>query len=268
MCAQWSDTTTLYYNITFNFAKTSTRNLLSADTSTLLPAGTPVLCTRYYGTLPLTGTFTISYLGITSQPQSIGVWYTGLEVALNELIPGLKSMLVLTGNSNSDITQLYFSLPYYLVNSSLSLFTVDISNVQGGGIEQSSTPNNVVLNSAILSQPGQDVYYPVIPSDFLRTFENNPQLTVDIGGVRAVCKGDCSFVYKKYPDYPQITTISSTSTVLTITGSLFDVTSGNTKVTIGYADCPITSITNTTILCTIPNTLPNVGVAGNYTPIV
>ena len=205
----------------------------------ILPSGTLVSTKTYPGSISLGGTFKVSYQNKTSAPQSIGVSYRKLERDLNLLFTELNSNLVLKGESNADHIQLFFMLPYYIYNNNSKMFSVDCSLLTGGGIYNSLTPNSILMESNVVQQPGQTAYFPVIPSDFFRTFETTPQVIVEIGGVRAVCKGNCSFVYKKYPDYPQISSMTANSTDLVIFGGEF-INDYNITIEIGYANCPIT----------------------------
>ena len=153
-----------------------------------------------------------------------------MQQQLNELFPTLDSNLIIQGNSTSDCIDYTFELPYFIVSNPPLKFTINTANIQGGGI-MGSSGSSLTKKSVILHQPGTTVYYNVIPSDFLRTYNTKSQLTVDIDGFRAVCRTNCNFIYKTPEDgYPSIDSMTKSGTVLTITGNNFDTISGDVTV--------------------------------------
>ena len=281
-CAFSSDASNFYYNITFNFPRSSSRQLIYVFTNNMFPSGLQGTTTKYAGTIALSGNFTITYNGQVSKTITINDWIRGTERDMNVNMTVLNSQLVLQGYANGDAIDYYFILPAGLVPASLpSFYITSFDSILGGQLETSTSTSSLVNTTTLVSQPGTTAYYPVIPSDFLRTYQSLPQLTVDIQGTRAVCRGDCSFVYMPPPIYPEITAFTPGPTAnyptpVTITGVLFDTTPGNTQVFIGFVSCIITSITATEIVVTMPlpgttaldGTAGPIGVAGAYTPVV
>ena len=267
LCNLTSDATALTYQITFNFPLTATRPLIAADSSQITPSGTSVSVTKTPGTRALSGNYTASYQGNTGRTIAVGDWIRGTERDLNIALNTLNSQLVLQGYSTGDEIDYYFILPYTMVLPTPDLFTIDVSQLLGGQLETSASSSDFVLTPTVLKQPGDTVYFPVIPSDFLRNYEEVSQLTVDIDGVRAVCRGNCSFVYMTPPTYPSISSVTETSGQLTIVGGVFQP--GATSVVVGFANCAITSITDSQIVCTVPlGPTGSIAVAGTYAPTV
>ena len=267
-CSMKTTSTTIFYNMTFTVPTSTPHAFIVVQATNLTPSSASIT----YGnviqkaTIALTGTFTVSYNGITSNPMSIGEWSQAMQQQLNELFPTLDSNLIIQGNSTSDCIDYTFELPYFIVSNPPLKFTINTANIQGGGI-MGSSGSSLTKKSVILHQPGTTVYYNVIPSDFLRTYNTKSQLTVDIDGFRAVCRTNCNFIYKTPEDgYPSIDSMTKSGTVLTITGNNFDTISGDVTVWIGYGECSITFITSNSILCSIPD--GSNAVAGRFTPVV
>ena len=276
LCSFTSDSSHFYYTITFDFPLTSTRKLISVDTSKILPAGLSSKNTKTSGTVALSGSFRVFNGAQASPIIRFNDTIRSTESNLNTYMSNLNSKLVLQGYYNGDAINFYFLLPASMISSSSAFdFTIDTSGILGGQLETDTRTFDYTNTNSIIYQPGTTIYYPVIPSDFLRNYETTPQLTVDIGGTRAVCRGNCSFVYLTPPYYSEITAIAADATTVTITGSLIDTTPGNTEVYIGFVSCVITSISPSEIVAELPlggtssTGSPNpIGVAGTYTPIV
>lgn len=264
ICDMTRDDVAFYYSITFDFPRSSSRKILAVDTSTIVPAGTPVSTTKTVGSLGLDGTFIISYGGKDSAPIKIGTWVRQIERDLNVLFLGLDSNLILKGSSNGDKINFFFELPASMSPGSDPLFTIKTDLVTGGALEGALEPNDFATTSTVNFSPIEGrVYFPVIPSDFLRNIETTSQLTVNIAGLRAVCRGDCSFSYKTPPEYPLITGITENANSISFAGTAFDASSEMITVEVGYAFGTIMSISDTAFESTLP-----VGVAGTWNPII
>lgn len=260
LCSLTSTSSSLVYNITLNYPNTGTNPYVMFT----LPSGQTILPTiSAYGTIALGGTFTVTYQSVTSPPISPTTWIRSIEYQLNLALPALNGQLVLKGTNSGDGIHFFFMIPsnLYVPGSS---FIIDSSTLTGGYVEFSGGTNTVIVNSNVNYTPGSSIYYPVIPSDYLRTYQTSPQITVDIDGVRAVCRGSCNFTVKSPPVYPELTALSVTGQVLTIIGTKFNTTQGATTVSIGHGPCAITSVTTTSITCT----LPQYYVAGLWLPVV
>lgn len=264
ICDLTQDDTAFYYSITFDFPKLTSRKILAVDTSKILPIGTPASTTKTVGSIGLEGTFTIGYDGIQSNPIKIGAWIREIERDLNVFFPGLNSNLILKGSSNGDGINLFFELPASMNLGDNEVFTINTDFITGGALEGSLDSKYITILTSVNFFPVDGrVYFPVIPSDFLRNIEDVSQITVDIDGLRAVCRSDCSFVYKTPPEYPVITTIIDNGDTITFNGAAFDESPDAISVEIGHALATITSVSATSFESYVP-----IGVAGIWTPLI
>ena len=270
-CLLEIDSTSLTYSIIFAHAKTTARKLFAVDKNQLVPPGTMATVTKTAGSLKVDGTFTVTYKGVTTKPIGVAWWIKYMERELNTQLPDLNSQLVLKGQANGDGVYLYFILPATAISdpNSPDLFTLDVTGVIGGGVEGSLYPDDITATLTSVRVPGNTVFYNTIPSEYLRTIESKPQVVVEIDGRNAVCRGDCSFVYKNPPIYPKVSVVTVNSLTLDITGELFDASADATTIRIGYALCVVTSISETSISCDLPlGPTGEVAVAGTWTPKV
>ena len=93
---------------------------------------------------------------------------------------------------------------------------------------------------------GDNQFWWVIPSDFLRTKHDVSQLRMKIDGSMVICAGNCDFTYVTPPE---IDSYSYTHPTLTITGTGFSDDILITSVELAKSDCDIQTITATLIVC-------------------
>jgi hypothetical protein len=78
-----------------------------------------------------------------------------------------------------------------------------------------------------------------------------------VNGVAAVCNTNCNFTFDSTLT-PSVTSVSPTSlatpnTVFTISGTSFGTDMSKVHVTIGQVTCQVTSLVETSIVCTLAN---------------
>ena len=253
------------YAITFNSAATSTRPLLSAEWNKLQPSGTYSMTERTPGSTGISGNFTVCFAASCSDPISVGInSEVQLAYNINSQLPSVMNSLLVYGSMSIEVFNYTFYLPSDMVQGMTSYFTLDITNITGGGIQGSATPDNAVWITQNLTPNDNDQYFNVIPSEFLRTYQTAPQLTVEIDSTGVICAGNCTFTYLQSADLPAIASFSESDQALTFQGTGFDSSSlDNYQITVGSGACSITEVTSTSITCTL-----GVGVAGSNLPQV
>jgi len=142
-------------------------------------------------------------------------------------------------------------------------------------IDQSDTAlvgNNLVIENTEISQRGPNVYYKVVPFEYLYTDESTPQVTVKIDDMEALCTTlNCGYVYEAPAGTVDEMTVTGTSVTITGTTMPTDLAS----ITIGNTDCAISGANDaTTIACTLASPLyggswsPHVKDAKGLVPLV
>jgi len=120
--------------------------------------------------------------------------------------------------------------------------------------------NSVIANSEINSRGG-NVYYPVLPFDYLFTDETKPQITVTVDGMPALCASlECDYTYE--PVGAEVSSMTVTGTSVVITGT--SLTSTISSVTIAGMACDVQTSDATTLSCQLPYIL----YAGSHKPVV
>ncbi|OMJ78805.1 hypothetical protein SteCoe_21333 [Stentor coeruleus] len=263
---EWSGSSLLYH-IKFDSALTSSRKVLTADWTGLQPVGTIVSTSPTPGTTTLSGTFIVKRKGDATQDVKFGTGYSSFEYQVNKELKNIQNNLIVYGTVNSEICDFLLMLPSEMVADSSEYFELDLTGMTGGGIEDSDTPNDVAYTSEILFANANDQFFPVIPSDFLRLYKENPQTIVKVNDVGVVCKGNCDFTYvTQDSNFPTITSFTYSNPTLTLTGTNFDLVSTEAEdfiVTVGLGPCPVDTVSSTEIVCTL-----GVGIAGNHQPVV
>ena len=267
LCSLTTTPTSLIYTVTFNFPLYSPRSPISVLPATIIPNTMRVTVIKNKGTYGLFGNFTVQLgSGAITPPFAFGMNLAQLQLSLNMFYPQLQNQLLIQGTCNGDLIDYWFYVPYYIYNSpSLSigngkLFTIGTSYLYGGNLEDTLvTSTNILYQSNNRMSPNDGTYYNIIPSDFLSPYYTTPQLVMSINGVSALCRGDCSFMYKSTLS-PIITDFKYFGNSLTITGDQF---SNIELISFAYQQCVLLSNNQTFISC-----LCNQGVAGSYYPLV
>ncbi|XP_076438592.1 LOW QUALITY PROTEIN: fibrocystin-L-like [Babylonia areolata] len=143
-----------------------------------------------------------------------------------------------------------------------SAFTFTVTMTTRGGDVDQMTLNGEGLTgtdvtSYVTTVDDGSVWFSPVPGDMLRTVHSEPQLTVFINNVPTRCKrdADCSYTWSDDAT-PTVTGVHPTSgtwgTELNITGTGFDDDAPeNNSVTLGGADCVVTSASSTSLQCTV-----------------
>ncbi|CAG9312591.1 unnamed protein product [Blepharisma stoltei] len=262
----WASNTSLAYNITFNYLVSDKRYKFSADTSVIEPTNSiSITNVKYPGTTTLAGTFKLGFRGAESNWINITTSTAAIEFYLNQQISYFQNQLVVYGTVGFPFNTL-LALPWFIFNGTyFDGITVADTNFTGGVIEGSSDPPNINITLDKVYLPTDGAFWPVIPSDFLRTTESAPQIRVFVNKTAVICRGDCSYNYLSYPSFPKIASFSQSSGTLTIVGESFPTDATQISVTVGFSACIDISVSNdaTQITCTLQD-----GVAGSYQPVV
>ncbi|XP_052245987.1 fibrocystin-L-like isoform X3 [Dreissena polymorpha] len=203
---------------------------------------------------PITGSFTLTSYGRTSEP--VNPQYTDKE---------MQSVLVHTfGKMNVERT----------ADSTCANMKIDVSFLEMPGdldlmnLATSFSAPSSATGSIEQQVPGHLSIVP-IPGDMVFTQHTTPQVTVYVNGVPSKCalaNNDCSFTYSAVGT-PTVTGISpntgNENVMLTVTGTGFSGTLADNKVTIGNVPCTVTAATTTEIRCTLGN-----GPLGSYPVVV
>ena len=241
LCSVQTNITALVYNITFNFPLIAPRNQIMVITSSILPNGIKASVSRQKGSYGLSGyfSFILANNGQTD-PLPCGMNIKELELYLNEFYPILQNQLMVQGSASGDGLDYWFYIPFYIYNlpslqSESGLFIImNTTQLVGGNIQNSiHQSTDLICTYQYHSSPNDGTYFPIIPSDFLTTFESEPQVTVKINGINAICRGDCSFLYK-IEATPTVSNFELSSGILTISGERF---SSPATIEFSYSEC-------------------------------
>lgn len=120
---------------------------------------------------------------------------------------------------------------------------------------------NEVVTSSELNSRGGNVYYDVIPYEFLYTDETQPQVIVTVDGMDALCTTlSCDYVYE--PVTEEISSMVVSGLSVTIGGT--NLPSAIASVTVADTNCVVSSNDATTISCDLASPL----IAGDWKPVV
>lgn len=219
---------------TFRYSDCSTPALMS-----ILPSTVSGTITQVTGASPAaSGTFDLTFNGQT---------YSSIPVNIdpNELANRLQ------GSSDFGFLKITRSRDCAAYSYTIEWLT---SGGQKSALVISNTSNllpvGTTVNAAI-KQRGGAVLNP-IPGDMTRTYHNERQVEVLVGGYASRCvntNNSCSYQWLS-GQTPTITSISQTGMSLSITGTGF----GTNTILIGGIDaCVVTSSSSTSITCTINN---------------
>lgn len=235
-----------------------------ADTAQILPARKISLSvTKTPGTTALAGSFKVSFRNETSGWIGLTTNRETTQYDLNKKISTLENNLWMLGSVGSTYDALMILPATMFLDGIYEPIEIVETNFTGGIIEGSNGNTSYTTNYDLLFNSNDNQYWAVIPSDFLRTIEELPQLRVWINDTLSVCKGNCSYSYLSPPEIPFITGYVQTLSTLTITGNNFPERAESISIKLGYVPCDIETITVSQIECAVGQ-----GVAGNYKPVV
>ena len=264
LCRSGTAENAVYFEIEFTRPWSSTRKVITGDFTGLAPAGTFTTTTKIPGTSPLSGNFTITHKGLTSQNIAFGSSSATVEFAVNSQLASAQNSLQVFGTVNSLKAEYWFYLPRSVVASEDDYFTVDVSALTGGGIQGSEVPNNVECKSEVMYEDLTSEYYSVIPSEMLRTVQSTPQVVVEIDGRRLLCRGDCAFEYLSESDLPSVTGFAQSGSTLTVAAAGLDKVSALAEdfyVKVAGSSCVVSAVSADSLECTLSPT-----VAGAHVP--
>ena len=137
-------------------------------------------------------------------------------------------------------------------------------------LEGCNDPNAITIDVTNLQESSQDLFYPVIPTEFLFTAHGDPQITVKSNGVLGNCPGfNCNYALQT-TDLPEVTVASFSAPTLSlsvdniITG---DYAQNNIRVFLGNSECQVTNYDDSASPATITATC-QAPEAGDFHPKV
>ena len=150
-------------------------------------------------------------------------------------------------------------------------FEVVENNLTGGNNDQNKPP--ILIDPAYRAETDNLVFTP-IPSEFLSTVHDSPQVTVEIDGDRAICEWDqCSYDLLPASDVPQVTQAALNGSTWTLTVDIpqpDEISSERLSVYLGNVLCQSVIVALPTVTCEVP-TNPDGSFqleAGTHTPRV
>ena len=217
---------------------------------------------------PLSGTFFIecyetgSLVGTATDVMSIGVSTWTVKYHIVNACPNLRNKFDLIWTAEpATYTQdgLNWVLFFENVQETLPQFKIHINENSEYG--EPLTGVNLNIANTEIQPRGPNIYYKVIPYEFIYTNEVSPQVLVQIDTQAALCSSqDCGYLYEDPTS--EITAMTVTDLNVSITGTLLptDIQSVN----IGYTDCGSITSDETTITCTLASSM----IAGSWKPEV
>lgn len=201
-------------------------------------------------------------------PINENLWYVG--DALNHMLSAEDISVHSMGNGVDELT---FYVLFNTYNQAVQRIVADAALLTGGnGI----SPPSISITE--VQQYSLDAYFEHIPSSFLFSFAETPQVEVTANGIKATCGGDCS-----YQPFNQKVTVASAA----LAGSTLSITTtndleaslattvqsefpGNTVVEFGGSECTGLTGTLASFSCTLPSYSDNSAKveAGSQKPIV
>ena len=261
--SEWLNSNSLSYNITFDYPKTDTRKLVTFDRTLIEPKDKILTSTlKHPGTLPINGPYKVAFKGFVNENYGGYLESIPLKHELDwnwHTYTFNSSSVMLTGNYAQDYMNLVMMLPSYLFNETTEYASIILGDVQGGVLEGSSESPNLKVTNKVVTEPNENQFWFVVPSDFLRTFETSSQLRVWVDNRLTLCRGNCSFTYEVADSV--ITEFYLNSTILTILGQMLPANDAN--ITLAHAPCKVILSTQESIQCSYQS-----GVYGSWKPQV
>lgn len=246
----------LAYDFTFTYAWTDTRGLIGANFASSLPVGLSAATTQTAkASKPLTGTYQLTWKTVTTGPISLQTSASTLQNQLNANFTDFGGNLLVAGSANADGVQLQFIFGDSLNPTGTVPLIAAVAAVVGGPDEGEPV---VTVTEAIPGSTNQ--FWWAVPSEFFRTIENYPILRVYTDSQPALCRKNCAFQYQV--NSPTINSVAYAASV-TMNGVNLPASCDILSVSIGGTNCPVTSCTTTTIVCS-----QGVGLVGTYKPRV
>jgi len=244
------------YDFSFNYAWTDTRGLIGANVGSALPAGLSAATTQTVKpSKPLTGTYRLTWKTVSTAAIPLQTSANALETQLNANFTEFGGNLLVAGSANADGVQLQFIFGDSLNPTGVVPLLSAIAAVVGGADEGEPV---VTVTEAIPASTNQ--FWWAVPSEFYRTIENYPVLRVYTASQPAVCRGNCAFQYQV--NSPTVNSVTYAASV-TMSGVDLPAACDVLSVSIGGTNCPVTSCTTTSIVCS-----QGTGLVGTYTPKV
>ena len=163
-----------------------------------------------------------------------------------------------------------------LISKASISYTIQIveSTIAGGN---PSTPASISIQDA--EAASNNLFYYQIPSEFLSTFHETPQINVKINGIRAGCSNfNCGYSLLPSANIPTVETWSVNNKIISLNlsagyDSLPDsalLTMENLSVTFGDSVCQVDSVSLPNFTCTLPTNRNSFAFvpAGLYKPVV
>ncbi|KXZ49222.1 hypothetical protein GPECTOR_22g813 [Gonium pectorale] len=208
---------------------------------------------------PIWGSFRLAY---GNYCESVSISLTDSGEAIRTKLGSLPGMAVpqkveTSGSPSSGYIYRVTFDPFNNPGDQPLLRVTDISGLNG--LEPAVTVTTVMDGST-------DAFYSPIPTEFLQLAVSEPgSISLVVNGAHSACahpSGVCKFTYADAAT-PQVAAVSPTriafgdesSLPLTVIGSGF-AAGGAVNVTVGSTICAITSVADTQIVCSVPNSAP------------
>ena len=249
-------TPSIAYDFTFTYAWTDIRGLIGASLSNAQPAGMSAATTQTVrASKPLTGTYKLTWNSVVTDDIPLQTSANKLQSQLNTNFTDFSGNLMVSGYANADGVHLQFIFGDSLNPTGTVPLIAATANVVTAADEG---PAVVTVTESIPGSTNQ--FWWAIPSEFFRTIEDYPVLRVYTDGQPALCRGNCAFQYSV--NSPTVNSVTYAASV-TMTGVNFPAACDLISVSIGGTNCPVTSCSTTSIVCS-----QGVGMVGTYTPVV
>jgi len=112
--------------------------------------------------------------------------------------------------------------------------------------------SGVQTAGSVMTSASNNIYYPSIPFEMLRTKETMPQVQLTVGGVPAACHGlNCDYNYIAATGSITAFTFNTGSNLITITGNALPAQTEIEDITFADSKCKIGSATAQQITCTL-----------------
>lgn len=122
------------------------------------------------------------------------------------------------------------------------------------GVDTPLTHTKLYTNQTkIINATNDLIFYDAIPFEMLRTYETEPQVEVTVGDYPAVCKNiNCDYNYVIPEGEVTGFTYTAATRELSLTGTNFPANASLVrKVEFAHSKCTLTSVSNTSIVCTL-----------------
>ena len=208
----------------------------------------------------ITGNFKLKFQGHTTKTINYNDSWNSVKWKLEEL-PPLSGGVSVYHVGSSNVGRHWYVI-FDSIQGNADPLEIEEDNISGGS---SNISQKLVIHPNFEPATSNLVYLP-IPSDFLRTVSDTPQLTVKVNGMLAGCEQDhCQYNLIDSVSTPKVTgfNLNEASGILSVnyqynateSGRILennDLSEKNISVSFGFAECQILTISNSSLTCELP----------------